>query len=367
MTNYLLFLSVIGFFFIGPSLPVNCSAAYKTADGIIKNNPAHSLQQSFITVRDWSFEKLARAFLYAEDIGSSAIIILHDGQLVAEWGQTTLRIKSHSVRKSLLSALYGIAVGKGLIDISTTLAEIGIDDRPPCLTEKEKAATIADLLKARSGVYHGAAAETASMKKKKPARGSYAPGEYWYYNNWDFNVLGTVFERKTNLNIGQAFKQWIAEPIGMQDFRAKDVHYEWESASIHPSYPFWITPRDLARLGQLYLQKGRWKDTKVIPAAWIQESTKSYSETPTGGYGYMWWIRPNGAYYASGHFGQKVLIIPHNKIVIVNSVFSGTPAIYYRFSSEAKKELSHLINPVDNREFRKLVELLLEAAPTGVQ
>lgn len=76
----------------------------------------------------------------------------------------------------------------------------------------------------------------------------------------------------------------------------------------------------------------------------------------------MWWIHPSGAYYASGFMGQKVLIIPHRQIVIVNSVFTGTPS-FDHLSPEILRELNHLVNPVDDHEFRKLVELILEAAP----
>ena len=330
--------------------------------GLIKENYDLSLKASFSPTDEWSVEKLAQAMLYAEEIGSSAVVVLHKGRLVLEWGRTALRIKSHSVRKSLLSALYGIAVDRGLIDLSSSLAELGIDDRPPCLTKEEKKASIIDLLKARSGVFHPAAAEAPYAKKVRPQRGTFAPGEHWYYNNWDFNVLGTIFERQTNLTIGQAFKRWIADPIGMQDFREQDVHLEWEPVSIHPSYPFWITARDLARFGQLYLQEGRWGNKQVIPAEWIRDSIVSYSINSLGGYGYMWWIRPNGAYFASGFFGQKILVIPKHQVVIVNRVFTGTPSLQ-RLPSAVLTDLEQLIDPVNEDEFEILVKLILKAGP----
>lgn len=72
------------------------------------------------------------------------------------------------------------------------MAELGIDDNEPRLTDEEKRATVHDLLKARSGVYHPALYETARMKEKRPPRHSHASGTFWYYNNWDFNVLGTI-------------------------------------------------------------------------------------------------------------------------------------------------------------------------------
>ncbi len=355
--------SIFAIFFFTCTLFQSECHALESPNKFIKNKTKHSLQQSFPPAQGWSFEKLARALFYAEEAGSSAVVILHKGRLVAEWGKTTLRIKSRSVRKSLLSALYGIAVEKKLIDLSITLDELGIDDRPPCLTVKEKKATIADLIKSRSGIYHPAAAESKVMKTKKPPRGRYIPGEYWYYNNWDFNALGTIFERKTNKQIGQAFIEWIAAPIGMEDFRVQDVEYKWESTSMHPAYYFWISPRDLARFGQLYLQKGLWGSTQVIPAIWVNESTTPHSKTSNGGYGYMWWINSDSSYYASGFMGQKILVIPKHEIVIVNSVFTGGRS-FPHLSPKALKELSHFISPVDPHEFRQLVELILEAAPS---
>jgi CubicO group peptidase (beta-lactamase class C family) len=77
--------------------------------------------------------------------------------------------------------------------------------------------------------------ETESMKKNRPARGSHAPGTFWYYNNWDFNVLGTIFEKKTGLKIGEAFYQRIAKSIGMQDFQPNDVYYIGGPISVHPA------------------------------------------------------------------------------------------------------------------------------------
>ena len=344
-------------------LPRSSVAEPRLMNGLIKEDFA-SLQYSFPVAQGWSFEKLSRALLYAQEIGSTAVIVLHDGKVVLEWGKTTLRIKSHSVRKSLLSALYGISVEKGFIDLNSTLADLGIDDRPPVLSEEEKQATILDLLKARSGIYHQAAAESENMRRGRPSRGAFAPREHWYYNNWDFNALGTIFERETNLTIGQAFKKWIAEPIGMQDFRVDDVHYWWETVSLHPSYPFWITARDLARFGQLYLQMGRWEDQQVIPKSWIEESIVPYSQTYNeSGYGYMWWIHPSGAYYAEGYMGQFVVIIPELKLVVVNRVFSGTPSMG-NLSPEIKDELKQFIKPVNSHEMRRLVDLIIEAQPS---
>lgn len=301
--------------------------------------------------------------MYAHEIGSSAVVILHDGTLVAEWGATNVRMYSHSVRKSLLNALYGIAVEKGVIDLNTTIGDLGLDDRPPKLSEQEKQATLWDLLKSRSGIYHEAAAESEYMKQRRPSRGVFRPGEHWYYNNWDFNVLGTVFELETDTPIGQAFKEWIADPIGMQDFRVEDVHYRWEKASLYPSFPFWISARDLARFGQLYLQSGRWQDHQLIPEDWIYASTFPYSKAYDDiGYGLLWWTHSSGAYYAHGYKGQFIVIIPEFKIVIVNRVFTGTPSMNC-LPNEIKEELKPFVKSIGRQQMKRLVDLILAAMP----
>ena len=183
----------------------------------------------------WSEDKLKAARAYAGTINTEAVMIIAGGRVLDEWGETARRFNVHSIRKSFLSALYGIHVREGRVQLSKTLAELGIDDRDP-LTPVEKSATVADLLKARSGVYHPALYETPGMAMARPARGSYRPGVFWYYNNWDFNALGTVLEQAIKTSIFEDFKARIADPIGMEDFRVEDGSYVRGPESIHPAY-----------------------------------------------------------------------------------------------------------------------------------
>jgi CubicO group peptidase (beta-lactamase class C family) len=128
------------------------------------------------------------------------------------------------------------------------------------LARKTRTAARREILRARSGVYHPVDFETPGQKRMRPARGSHAPGAFWFYNNWIFNVLGTIFEKKTGKKIGEAFYERIAKPIGMQDFRPDDVFYLGGHDSTHPAFLFESSARDLVRFGLLYLRHGRWKD-----------------------------------------------------------------------------------------------------------
>ncbi|XOK15517.1 serine hydrolase domain-containing protein (plasmid) [Agrobacterium tumefaciens] len=215
----------------------------------------------------WSVERLKAALDYAATLKPTAVMVVQDGKVIASWGDVSREVNVASVRKSLLSALYGIAVAEGHIDLGSTLADLGIDDKPPALTAAEKQATVRDLLMARSGLYHPAAYETGDMRRNRPERGSHAPGTFCWYNNWDFNALGTIYQQQTGEDIFQSFAQRIAAPIGMEDFSARDGRYIAERQSEHPAYPFSLSARDAARFGQLFLDGGRWNGRQIIPAS----------------------------------------------------------------------------------------------------
>jgi CubicO group peptidase (beta-lactamase class C family) len=278
-------------------------------------------------------------------------MVVTRGRVIAAWGDTARTFWSHSVRKSLLSALIGQAVAEGKIDTARTLAELGIDEKSTPLTTEERQARVLDLLLARSGVYLPAAAEIDAMRDARPKRGSHPPGTFWYYNNWDFNVLGTVFRRATGEDLFEAFDRRIARPIGMQDYRAAEGVYSLEDPSEHAAFGFRISARDLARFGQLYLHRGKWAGRQVIPEEWADASVRSYSTTGTqgslaskSGYGYMWWVQvnaqahpelrlPDGSFTASGNGGQRLTVIPQIDTLVVNMV--NTDEAGPRISSDA--------------------------------
>ena len=316
----------------------------------------------------WSSAKLEAAHHFAESIGSAALFVVHQGHVVDDWGQTTKRFNVHSIRKSFLSALYGVPDTAGKIRLSDTMGELGIDDNEPRLTAMEKEATVADLLKARSGIYHPALYETVSMKKRRPMRGSHPPGTYWYYNNWDFNALGTIFEKRVGLSVFEAFHRYLAQTIQMEDFRLQDTEYVRGSDSIHPAYVFRMTARDMARFGLLFARGGQWRGRQILPADWVARSTTAYSPatTETGhahaGYGYLWWTEmcgrhlenvelPKGTFSARGAGGHYILVVPVWDLVIV-----------HRVDTDEKDGPR-----VERAQFGKLVKLILEAMPVGAR
>lgn len=280
----------------------------------------------------WSAEKLKLAKDYSATIATSAVMVVVNGRILDEWGETATKFNVHSIRKSFLSAMYGIQVREGRIDLASTMEQLGIDDNEPSLTAVEKKATVHDLLKARSGVYHSALYETPAMKAARPPRHSHDPGTFWYYNNWDFNALGTIFERAAKNGIFREFKARIADPTGMQDFTIDDGEYVTGADSVYAAYPFRMTARDMARFGLLFLRQGVWRWTQLLPKDWVAESTASYSDAgDAGGYGYLWWVAvdgrhlpgvtmPPGSYSARGAGGHYILVVPAYDLVLVHRV-----------------------------------------------
>ena len=281
----------------------------------------------------YSSAKLEQAKQFAEQSGFDAVMTLYDGKILYSWGDVSANYNCHSIRKPFLSALLGIHVNQGNINLDATMEDLNIDDIPPSLTPEEKQATVRDLIKSRSGIYHEAAAELQIMIDLRPERGSHPPGTFFYYNNWDFNAAGVVFEHETGKGIFEEFKKKIADPIGMQDFRVENCSYQYElNKSMHPAYPFRMSARDMARFGALYQKNGTWNGKQIVPQNWIDESTTvySYEDSTLGiGYGYMWRVYPEGSIISEmagghkvfGHTGlggvQALIIIPDLKLVIV--------------------------------------------------
>lgn len=280
----------------------------------------------------WSPSKLSRAAAFAEQIGSAAVMAVDNGMVLAAWGPVDHRFPLHSIRKPLLSALVGIHVGEGRIDIARSLEDLGIEDCEPVLTAAEKQATLADLLKSRSGVYHPALGEVAAMKRSRPQRGSHRPGTFWYYNNWDFNAVGTIFEQETGTRIFDELDRRIAGPLGMQDFIVRDGVYITGPESVHRVYALRMSTRDLARFGLLYLRRGYWWGQTIVPSAWVEESTAAHSAIGRGrGYGYMWrtavgeGLAPNvrlpvPCFFHSGAGLHFLIVIPAFDLVVVHRV-----------------------------------------------
>ena len=329
----------------------------------------HETWDSLATPQElgWSSRLLAVARAYTQAIGSAAVMIVYQGRQLCAWGDIARCYNCHSIRKSLLSALYGLHLEEGRLRLESTLAELGIDDLPPGLSSQEQQATLRDLLQSRSGIYHKASYETEWAKASRPARGSHAPGTFWYYNNWDFNALGTILQQSAGRSLFEEFEQRIALPLQMQDYSRQKQSYADEPISQHPAYVFRLSARDLARFGLLYLRRGNWQGKPLLPAEWVQACTTAYSRNEWGdGFGYLWWVESSGilfpnltleevAYAAKGYGGHYLALLPERDLIVVHR-------------AETEHPDGTIIDPGDpgyvtSAQFGTLLALLLEACP----
>jgi CubicO group peptidase (beta-lactamase class C family) len=261
--------------------------------------------------------------------GYSLTIFKH-GKSVVELGKTNSLFNISSLRKTLLSALYGIFVEKKVIDLDATLAELGINDKPPGLTKEELQTTVRNLLKMRSGIYHPANYETISTKDSRPKRHSFNQGEHYYYNNWDANTLGSIFTKLTGEDIFKSFKQHVGDKLSFEDFDIDQCEYKAPDLnSSHRAYLFKMSTRDLVKFGNLFAESGVANGNQIISNDWIKESTAMYSKEQDGrGVGYFWYVAnkgrlfgnykyPNDAIGFSGYPGHFLLVIPSSKLTAV--------------------------------------------------
>ncbi|UCD25242.1 MAG: serine hydrolase, partial [Gemmatimonadota bacterium] len=259
------------------------------------------MQFADVTQAGFDAAKLDAARETWEGLPSSAFMVIADGAVVAAWGEVERRFMCHSVRKSFLTALYGIYWERGEIELNKTLADLGIDDDPDPLLEAEKRARILDLLKARSGVFHPAA--YAGRTDSRP-RGSEGPGRYFAYNNWDFNTAATILMQETGIDVFEAFDEHFGRPLQMEDWRVSDGYYHYErDKSQYPAYPFRMSARDAARFGLLYARFGLWDDQRILSEHWVRRSSALYSiDSDVMGYGFMWWVMREPRFEQHGMF-----------------------------------------------------------------
>ena len=277
--------------------------------------------------------------MLTKNFTTTGMVILKNGKILFEYGDISKVTYIASCRKSILSILYGKYVENGTIDLNQTIGDIGIDENRGLL-DIEKTATVEHIITARSGVFYKPA-NKGYDEDHVLKRGSVKPGEYFVYNNWDFNVAGSIFEKKSGNDIYKELEEQLAIPLDFQDWNIKNQHKtQNKSKSKYSAYHMYLSTRDMAKIGQLMLNKGEWNGKQIISKNWISKIITTV--TPVDivnsrngldkssdfqlSYGYMWWLIDNiknhpdfeGAYSATGYGGQFITVIPKLNIVVAH-------------------------------------------------
>jgi CubicO group peptidase (beta-lactamase class C family) len=275
-----------------------------------------------------------------------SLLIIRHGYLVVEeyfnnWQAGQLHTLQ-SVSKSFTSALVGIAIARGefkgvdekILDFFPDMKEIAN------LDERKASIRVEDLLTMRSGTdYHEKGPDAPHWQLNMLAKGwdkfyldrpmIHSPGTEYLYDSGGVILISSMLKNRTGKHAAEYAERFLFKPLGIENkFWIKNLE-----GHTHTGGGLCLTTRDMAKLGLLYLQNGRWANEQIVPEEWIRESFRLHVEFsaqgPKGpgaiGYGYLWWIlfpdpQGNGyqnIYAAMGHKAQYIFIIPEHDIVVV--------------------------------------------------
>ena len=272
----------------------------------------------------------------ADDIQVDSVIVVKNGYIVYEkyynyWSQHMLHT-IQSCTKSFMSALIGIAIDMGYIDnVSQPVLDFFPNYTIDNWDARKENITIFHLLTMSSGIefhevdipYTDPANDLFAMYDS-PDMWEYVldrpmirdPGEQWEYNSGGIELLGGIIEQTTGYRVADFAEEFLFEPIGIDS-------YTWWRPFANMQYGCGgglnLKPRDMARFGYLYLNGGNWNGTQVVSSEWVNISTQMYYDTGSWyHYGYTWWGIPGYTFYeATGHYEQKIFVIPEEDIVVV--------------------------------------------------
>lgn len=269
----------------------------------------------------------------------TSLLVMQDGKIrYEEYFQGTTaddRRISWSVAKSYLSALLGVVMQEGAI---ASLDDPVTKYAPKLMGSAYDGASIRNVLNMASGVtfdedYLDYGSDINRMGRVLALGGALddftaglsesfvAPGEQWQYVSIDTHVIGMVIRGATGRDIAGLLAEKIIAPLGLE----QDGRYITDGegvAFVLGGLNF--TTRDYARFGQMILQNGEYGGTRVVPAAWIAESTAPSAPTAEGkiGYGYQWWIpvgAHEGEFLGRGIYGQYLYFDQTRGLLIVTT------------------------------------------------
>ncbi len=256
--------------------------------------------------------------------GLHSVLVVRNGHIVTEayygaydWDR---RHELYSCTKSFVATLIGIAIDQGRIAgldqpvLSYFPEESSVDPR-------KEAMTLEDLLTMTSGLdwpegdpIYRAMYQSAGWVRFVLGRPMVAaPGEIFNYSSGASHVLSAIVQQATGTPTLRFAQENLFGPLG--------INAEWHTDAQGIPIGGWglqLTPRDMARLGLLYLNEGVWEGQRIVSAEWVRTATSKHVDTGGDlGYGYQWWTYPtHGAYAALGRDGQMIFVWPEERIVV---------------------------------------------------
>ena len=269
-----------------------------------------------------------------------AFVVLHEGKVVAERYREGItartRLLSWSMAKSFTNALVGIMSGDGMVDI---YAPTGI---PEWQDDERAAITLNDLMQMQSGLEwnedYGNRSDVNLMLHREKDMGLYAidkplehkPGTFWYYSSGSTNIVMRYLRGKfaSDKEFLTYYRERLFAPLGIHN---PVFEPDMSGTPVGSSY-LYITAREFASLGQLYLDDGVFQGQRILPEGWVDYTVTPASDSKDG-YGSFFWLNkdkfwpdiPEDMFNCQGHDGQEIFIIPSKDLVVVVLGYSPKP------------------------------------------
>lgn len=262
----------------------------------------------------------------------TGLLVSRRGTLVAEqyWDGMSPRrdVNVKSASKSLVSALVGIALEEGVIDgLDQRIADFFPEVLDGDVDRRKRRITIRDLLTMRSGL------RSTSFENY----GAWVTGENWVrgvlempvvaepggrfiYSTGSTHLLSAILTRASGRSTLAFAREHLFRPLGIEpggwQRDPQGVYFGGNNLS--------LSPREMLRFGELYLNEGRWQGERLLPASWVRRSWEVYTHSRRHGYGfgYCWWTRRlagHAVHYAWGYGGQFIFVVPDLEMVVVTT------------------------------------------------
>lgn len=262
------------------------------------------------------------------DAMNSFMLVRH-GNVVAEGWWSPYDADSphqlYSLSKSFTSTAVGLAVAEGKLSVDDEVLKFFADDAPAEPSKNLKAMRVSDLLRMSAG--HE---KEVSLTSKTPPDQPWTrlflahpvphkPGTHFLYNTAGTYMLSAIVQKATGSTVLDYLRPRLFDPLGIDNAT-------WGTSPQGVTlggYGLNVRTEDIARFGQLYLQKGNWHGKQLIPASWVEAATARQTSNGSNpqsdweqGYGYQFWRCRHGAYRGDGAFGQFCIVLPEQDAVI---------------------------------------------------
>ncbi len=269
--------------------------------------------QSFIEAADKNLDSL------------HSFMLVRHGHVVAECWWAPYKAESphslFSLSKSFTSTAIGLAIAEGKLSLDDPVLKFFPDDAPAEPSNNLKAMRVSDLLRMSTGhqTQPPRPADQVWTKVFLSHDVPFKPGTHFLYNTSATYMLAAIVQKATGQKLIDYLQPRLFEPLGISN-----PTWEESPQGINTGgYGLSVRTEDIARFGQLYLQKGKWQEKQLVPAAWVEAATARQTSNGSNsasdwdqGYGYQFWRCRHGAYRGDGAFGQYCIVLPEQDAVI---------------------------------------------------